>query len=604
MHCGEHADCRPGDGWSRSAGGGLGSGTVLRMDASIAALADRAFALALAHDPLWASTLGEHRFDDRLPDVSAEGEAAQAAELQALLADVEAVDPVTLDAEDRVTHAMLRFETSAALDGLASRLPEFVIAPTMVGAHARLLEAAPRVTLPEAAHAEALLDRYARVPAYLAQAADRLRTGVAAGRTPPARAVEQTIRQLDSYVAAPLEADPLLEPQPPDDWPGAHAWRERLAGLVAEVVRPALAAYRDALAADIAPHARPEERSGLAYLPDGGEVYERERRRYTSLVASDPDDLHAVGRAEIERLAAEYRRLGRAALGTGDLTEIFARLRDDPALRFSTSAEVQAAAESALRRAEAAMGGWFGRLPAAPCVVKPMQAHEVESGTIAYYEPPAVDGSRPGAYHVNTYAPDTRTRFESEALAFHEAVPGHHTQIAIAQELDHLPAFRRNALVNAYVEGWALYAERLADEMGLYASDVARLGMLAFDSWRAGRLVVDTGLHHLGWSRQQAVDYLRDNSPLARNNIDNEVDRYLVWPGQALGYKVGQLEIQRLRAAAEAALGDRFDLRAFHDVVLGHGSVPLAVLDDVVTGWVAAQGPARPAARPAPPPGR
>jgi uncharacterized protein (DUF885 family) len=239
-------------------------------------------------------------------------------------------------------------------------------------------------------------------------------------------------------------------------------------------------------------------------------------------------------------------------------------------------------AERSLRAAEAAVPRWFGRVPRTPCEVVPMPPHEQEHSTIAYYREPSASTGRPGRYYINTWAPRTRPRYEAEALAFHEAVPGHHLQIAIAQELTDLPAFRRHADVTAFIEGWGLYTERLADEMGLYAGDLDRIGMLSFDAWRACRLVVDTGMHAFGWSRGRAIAFMAEHSALALNNITNEVDRYLGWPGQALAYKIGQLELRRLRADAEAALADRFDIRAFHDALLGHGALPLAVVREAV----------------------
>jgi uncharacterized protein (DUF885 family) len=218
-------------------------------------------------------------------------------------------------------------------------------------------------------------------------------------------------------------------------------------------------------------------------------------------------------------------------------------------------------------------------------VVRVPAAEEQET-TIAYYRGPASDGSQPGRYFINTFAPETRPRYDAEVLAFHEAVPGHHLQIALAQETESLPRFRRETGSTAYVEGWALYTERLADELGLYSSDLDRLGMLSFDAWRACRLVVDTGLHAYGWTRQQAIDYMTANTLLAENNVENEVDRYIVWPGQAVAYKVGQREILALRAEAQAKLGERFDLKAFHDVVLGSGAVTLRVLRQNVQEWI------------------
>jgi uncharacterized protein (DUF885 family) len=234
-----------------------------------------------------------------------------------------------------------------------------------------------------------------------------------------------------------------------------------------------------------------------------------------------------------------------------------------------------------------ALPGWFGRVPSVPCRVDEMSPYEAKDAVLGYYQLPSVDGSRPGVHWLNTSAPGSRTRYEYEALAFHESVPGHHLQFALAQERQELPRFRRFGYVTAFSEGWALYTERLADEMGLYSGDLARFGMLSFDSWRACRLVVDTGLHQFGWSRGRAIDYLLANSALTRTNIENEVDRYVAMPGQALAYMVGRLELVRLRELAAERLGASFDLRAFHDLVLGTGGVPLSVLAEEVDTFIA-----------------
>ncbi len=257
-------------------------------------------------------------------------------------------------------------------------------------------------------------------------------------------------------------------------------------------------------------------------------------------------------------------------------------MREDPALHFSTREEVFETAVRSLERANAAVPEWFGRLPKAPCEVVRMPAHEEKHSTIAYYREPSPDGSRPGQHYINTYAPETRPRYEAETLAFHESVPGHHLQLAIMQELEDLPDFRRFDGTTAFIEGWGLYTERLSEEMGLLSGEVDRFGVLSFDAWRASRLVVDTGIHALGWTRQQAIDFMTAHTALGENNIANEVDRYIAWPGQALAYKLGQLEILRLRSEAQARQGDRFDIRRFHDAVLGGGALPLPVLRQVV----------------------
>jgi uncharacterized protein (DUF885 family) len=289
----------------------------------------------------------------------------------------------------------------------------------------------------------------------------------------------------------------------------------------------------------------------------------------------------------------EWAELGGRVLGTSDVPEILARLRDDPSLRFTSASQIVDTVTDALRRAEEVRDDWFPAYDIADCVIEEINPIEAGNAALAHYRPPSADGSRPGAHCVLTAHPQDRFVYEYEALAFHESTPGHHLQIATAQTLTELPAYRRylDAEVCGYVEGWGLYSERLADEMGLYTSDLARLGMLSFDALRACRLVVDTGMHHLGWSRQRAMQFMWDNTATTHANVRNEIDRYISWPGQALAYMIGRREIRRLRSVAENRLGSRFDLRAFHGAVLGNGAVPLGVLEQVVLGWIDIESP-------------
>ncbi|HJU00965.1 MAG TPA: DUF885 domain-containing protein, partial [Actinomycetes bacterium] len=361
----------------------------------------------------------------------------------------------------------------------------------------------------------------------------------------------------------------------------AARFREQLAKLVTGSVRPAMARYRDLLATEVLARARPDDRCGLAHLPDGEAVYRAAVAAHTT-TDRDPADLHRLGLELVAELEQEYRALGERVLGTADMGQVLGRLRDDPALRFRSPEEILQSGRDALARAVAALPRIVGRIPEAPCVVDEMSPYEARDAVLGYYQPPTADGSRPGVHWLNTSAPTSRTRYEYEALAFHESVPGHHLQFALAQELEELPRFRRFGYVTAFSEGWALYTERLADELGLYSGDLERFGMLSFDSWRACRLVVDTGLHAFGWGRDQAIDYMLANSALTRTNVENEVDRYVADPGQALAYMVGRLELVRLRRLAADRQGPRFDLRAYHDLVLGTGGVPLAVLAEVV----------------------
>jgi uncharacterized protein (DUF885 family) len=356
--------------------------------------------------------------------------------------------------------------------------------------------------------------------------------------------------------------------------------------LVEDLVRPALTAYRDDLGRRALPAGRDDDHPGLCWLPGGGTMYEILCRRHTS-TDRGPDELHALGQEIVERVTAEFADAGARLWGTRQIDDIFDRLRHDPALRYDSSEEMLDVARHAVRRAEAAAPQWFGVLPDEPCLVAPVPPAEEAGSAPAYYLPGAVDGSRQGTYFLNTSRPGERFRHMAEAVAFHEAVPGHHFQLTIALRQTGLPLARRILHDTANAEGWGLYAERLGEEMGLYSDDVARLGMLSADAWRAGRLVVDTGLHHLGWTRPQAVDWLRTHTPLAVLEIETEVDRYITYPAQALSYMVGRIELNRLRADAAARLGTRFDLRAFHDRVLQVGALPLTALGAAIGRWAA-----------------
>jgi uncharacterized protein (DUF885 family) len=433
----------------------------------------------------------------------------------------------------------------------------------------------------------ALLSRWRAMGPWLDGAIARLRTGLSEGLSPVAVSVGRVIAQVDETLDRPIPEWPLSEPAhaPHPAWSNAafRHFADEVIQVVSHEIRPAFARYRAFLADEALPAARDEAHAGIVNLPGVGERYAAMARVHTTTDLT-PQQIHEIGLAEIGRIDAELAELGARVLGTGSLSDTLAALRADPALTFGSADEVMAVAERSLRAAEAAVPAWFGRVPRTPCEVVAMPPHEEEHSTIAYYREPAADGGRPGRYYVNTWAPRTRPRYEAEALAFHESVPGHHLQIAIGQELTALPTFRRHAEVTAFIEGWGLYSERLADEMGLYSSELDRIGMLSFDAWRACRLVVDTGMHALGWSRTAAIGFMTEHSALAPNNIANEVDRYLGWPGQALAYKIGQLEQRRLRADAEAALGARFDVRAFHDALLGHGALPLGVMRTAVWG--------------------
>jgi uncharacterized protein (DUF885 family) len=557
-------------------------------DEGLREIADGYWEAVMDASPVYATFVGDHRYDDRMDELTEEAEDAHLAAVAAFGDQAEVLDPDGLSPTGRVTRGLLLAEVDNARTRVGHRLAELA-SDQNTGAHADLLQIAPQTRAADAATAEMLVERYRQAGRFLDQAADRFRSGLAKGRTPAAINVERSLNQVDGYLASPLDADPFVHLPPPQDPEGwdEEAWRGELRQVTEEVIRPAFERYRAVLADELQPVARPHDQAGLCHLPDGDEVYTALVRLHTTTDLT-PQELHDIGMEEItRRLPAEYAEIGGRAFGLHEAAEVFERLRSDPSLRYATGEEIMADATAALNRAKAAMGDWFGRLPEAECDIVAVPEYLAADSPAAYYFPPAGDGSRPGTYYVNTHAPEDKSRTEAESIGYHEAIPGHHLQLAIAAELTELPAFQRFGFGNtAYVEGWALYTERLADEMGLYSGDLDRIGMLTADAWRAGRLVVDTGLHALGWTRQQAIDFLLEHTPLDPGEVTVEIDRYIGMPGQALAYKAGQREIFRLRAVAQEQLGDRFDIKGFHDAVLAHGAVTLPILGDLVADWV------------------
>jgi uncharacterized protein (DUF885 family) len=556
---------------------------------ALADLAAEHWQAYLASHPYEATVIGERRFDAFLEDESPEGTEARLAELAAFRLRAVAIDPESLSESDRLTRSVLIESIDAERARLQSGLHEWTVDPVQ-GPHILFMGLPPLQPISSLEEGQAFVARVRAMVTVLDVHMANLRRSLAEGRVAVHEPVVKTIGTLEGMAAAPLESWAILDPihEPHDDWSTADLedFRADLLRAVREGLSPAFGRYHDMLVDEILPAARSNDQPGILHLPGGADAYRLLIKAHTSLDRS-AQEIHDIGLAEVERIKAETIELGRRLFGTTDYTSTVERMHADQSLYYTTREEVLEDARRAMAKARAAMPGWFGILPKADCVVLPIPEHEEAHSVLGYYWQPAVDGSRPGQYYLNTRLPERRPRYESEALAYHESIPGHHLQIAIAQELTGLPDFRRHMGVTAFDEGWGLYTERLADEMGLYGTDLDRLGIVAFDAWRACRLVLDTGLHALGWTRQQAIDFMRDNSPVMVENIINEVDRYISWPGQALAYKTGQLEMLRLRAWAETELGERFDIRAFHDAVLSQGAVPLPILDDLIARYVA-----------------
>lgn len=555
------------------------------FETAVHALASEYWNQRLSTSPIMATALGERGFDHLLGDSSPKGLEKEARELDALLEKARALRGQSKEASvtlGELIDALERDRESLEGDAHTWMVSHFT------GPQATLLRLNDMHVLRDPEATQGYLDRLAGFGGQIDVLCDHLETGIQAGKFAPRMPAERTLGQLENL----LEADPAewalvqhLDSLPKDFPLSASEAKAQAVASLKESFLPALERYRDLIREKILPHARDDEHPGMMHVAGGLEAYRTLVRAHTSLEL-DPAEIHEIGKREVERILEEFRILGEKIFGISDLPQLQAKLREDRSLYYQSEEEIEAKARAAVERATQALDGVFGLRPEAPCQVQPIPAHEAPDATLAYYQPPAADGSRPGIYYINTYDPTTRPTYEAEVLAFHEAVPGHHLQISIAQGLSDLPKFRRHGGVTAYIEGWALYTEKLSEEMQLYSSDLDRLGARSFDAWRACRLVVDTGLHALGWSRQQAIDYMAAHTLLTRENIANEVDRYLVMPGQALSYKLGELEIFRLRRKAEETLGAGFDLAGFHDKVLQEGALSLKVLAHEVEAWV------------------
>ncbi len=557
----------------------------------LAALCEDYWQGALKAAPTFATSLGDRRYDDRLDDITPAGIAADTRRLEDVLARARRIDENALELPDRLTRTALVTEVESELAQMGCGFHEWTVDP-LGGPQVEFMSLPDYTIIDTPEDGAHYVTRVRAEGKYLDDHMANLRSGLAAGKVASRDAVQKTIDQLERVNRTSVDSLGAWKPGTAEHrkWKTAEQdrFRSELRSAIEASLRPALVRYHDFLRDQVLPAARAPERAGLATLPGGAECYRRMIRVHTSLDL-DPAELHRIGLEEVARFRRDLAELGQRVFGTSDIAEIQRKLRGSPEMHFKTAEEVESKARETLARAQAAVPRWFGKIrPKAPCEVKVMGMHEAPYSTIAYYRQPSADGRRPGTYMINTYLPETRPRYEAEALAFHEAVPGHHLQIAVAQELTGVPTFRKHQGVTAFVEGWGLYAERLADDMGLYSGDVDRIGMLSYDAWRACRLVVDTGLHAQGWSRKQAIDYMIENSILAENNIVNEVDRYLTWPGQALAYKVGQREILALRDEAKKRLGARFDIKAFHDAVLRNGAVPLPLLRQQVEAYITA----------------
>jgi uncharacterized protein (DUF885 family) len=553
-------------------------------DTAVNAIADRFWERLLRESPTTATVYGDERYSDLLDDPGPAGRAAARELRERTLAELEAIPAGGLPVEERITRDMIDVVCHLGLEQADARMDLLAAVDQMGGPQALL----PQLVQFQPADTPERLDRLvARLEAYgpfMDSYVGLLDEGRASGLTAPRIAVDRTVAQTERLLAIPAAASPIVASAQLAD--GDTDGRERLAAAVEAHVRPALGRYLEALRGDYRAAAR--EEPGLWSAPNGDALYRLAMRSWTTLEL-DPVELHQVGLDELAEINAERRTIARGA-GFGDDFDAYRwHIQADPANVAASAEALVARAREDIGRALAAAPSWFGRLPVSTCDVRPVDAFMEKDAPFAYYFPPAVDGSRPGIYYVNTYDLPHRYFSTLGTTTYHEAVPGHHFQIALEMEHPDLPAFRRlgSRLVGgAYAEGWGLYSERLAGEMGLFRNDAERFGMLTAQAWRAGRLIVDTGIHALRRDRAWGVRVLLD-AGLTETDASIETDRYITWPGQALTYKVGQREIERLRRELTARDGAAFDVRAFHDAVLGHGSLPLATLARELPTWLA-----------------
>jgi uncharacterized protein (DUF885 family) len=544
----------------------------------------------LVENPLLATATGDHRFDDRLPSMTMADIDRRAARSRQTLDRLLAIDSEGLAPADRVSHRML--ERRLRDDLSAHRFGDWRIPLTSdSGFHTDIALLPREVPLATVRDYENYVARLRAIPVYFDQHVGLLREGLRTGFTVPRVVLEGYDVTIRTHAVADPEKSVFWSPFEalPPSLPAPERERLRAAGraAIAEAVVPAYRSLLDFFTREYLPGARTT--TAAADLPEGRAYYEWRVRHYTTLETT-ADEVHAIGQGEVERIRGETRDVIRQVGFTGTFAEFLERLRTDPRFYARTPEDLLKQAAWIAKRMDGKLPSLFRRLPRQPYGVEPVPPDLAPKYTGGRYVGAPLDGTRAAAYWVNTHALESRPLYTLEALTLHEAVPGHHLQIALAKELGALPAFRRYGYVDAFGEGWGLYAERLGLEAGFYTDPYSNLGRLTYEMWRACRLVVDTALHARGWSRAQAIEFMAASTALSRHEIETEVDRYISWPGQALAYKMGELKIRELRARAEMALGERFDVRSFHDAVLENGAVPLTILEERIDAFIAAGG--------------
>lgn len=558
-------------------------------DARLRAFFDREWQWGLSEYPEGATSLGDNRYNDRLTDLSLDAIEARKRRGHSELAELKTFRREALSPSDRVSYDLYLHDLEIGIEG--DRFPtEYLAIGPRSGIQIDLPSLPEQTPFRDRKDYEMYLARLAAIPRQADQVLALLRKGVETGWVPARIAVAKVPDQLRAESSGPAEKSEFFEPfdRIPDTVPAADRERLRKEGrdVIARSVQPAYAKILEYFDATYLPACRKDV--GAWALPDGDAFY-RWSVRYHTTTALTPQEIHDIGVREVARIHAEMESVIAETGFHGSFADFLSDLRTNPRFYYTKAEDLVAGYRDIAKRIDGELPRFFATLPRNSYGVKVIPEAAQPAQTTAYYQQGAADGSRAGFMMVNTYKLETRPKYEMEALTLHEAVPGHHLQISRAQELVDLPDFRRNGYYTAFGEGWGLYAESLGKDLGLYRDPYSHFGQLTYQMWRACRLVVDTGMHAFHWDRQRAIDYMTANTAKTGNDIAVEVDRYISWPGQALAYKIGEMKIRELRTRAEKALSARFDVRKFHDVVLGEGSLPLDVLEKNVDAWIASQ---------------
>lgn len=560
----------------------------LNADQRFAALLDEHWASQLERNPEFATSLGVRDYDEKLSDPSLAAYQAQIAAAKDFLAQLASLQVTSLSEQNQLNYALLQLQLQNEVEA-ANYGGKYMLMTNRGGPHLTLTSLVGRLPFFSRADYQSYLARLGLMAQYMSRATERIRAGLKAGWVQPCEPMRGYEKSIQTHVVGDVNESRFIEPfaHRPAVIEAEEFSRLRAAAatVIEDQVIPAFSAFNDFYLTEVMPACR--DKAGTDGMPGGDDYYQHRVRLFTT-TDQTPDEVHQVGLREVARIKSEMLEVIKEAGFNGGFEEWLVYLRDTPEFYPKTPEERMQVAAAISKKMDGELPKLFGKLPRMPYGLKEIPLDIAEKTTTAYYQRPAGDGSRAGFYFVNTTLLETRPLYQLEALSLHEAVPGHHLQIALAQELD-LPEFRRYGGQTVFVEGWGLYAERLGLEVGFYQTPYTNFGRLSYEMWRACRLVVDTGIHSKGWTRQQAIDYMAENSGLSLNNVTSEVDRYITWPGQALAYKTGELKIRELRARAEQKLGSRFDLRAFHDTVLQNGALPLSVLETVVDRWIDSQ---------------